>query len=781
MSEPLGENRKRVRRRAGVAALSLALLGLIVSGRTALATEVIQLTLEQVVRGASDVVIARVQSAESRWGDESKRWMLTDYTLLIEQSVVGNAAAGAHLKVTFWGGTLDGETQRVAGMQLPVVGQRHVLMLSRGWQGSRGSPIVGLDQGLFVIQRDNTTGKDIVLDRGRRAVQRTPAGSLAVAQTSQGSTDAISLAEFVVWISNVPPGSDSPAFPTAAATRDSRILRPITLRPELPGEQTIAAAGPTRRPERGSTSEMTPPPSDERTGVIIGDPTVATSERVGAQYTWSAPAAAPIVVNQFPPSFAPWSPEDQFQMSKWNHYAADVFRVFVTPTGSYGWPNGRFDLAGWPSSADTQRVYGYTWGAGTLGICFQRITHQIIEADIALNPAYSWTLDDEWVYDGSSAIGFRATMIHELGHMWGLEHNFSWLSLMNYLPLSYRAYALPFSDDAEALRTAHPSRVVGRTDLGVYLFRWDDLFDTVFESQFPSSVVAGVSNAGKLVSRRERRHGNDYEPGASVVPDIRAFGYAGSTTFLGNTTMFVNLPRFFHVNPASASAFLNVPLGMDGGLYYLNALSTLAGGASQGSFPFAHNGAWSRSRIRVYPALNGLDGGWHAGGSPGEATLYLIGRTDITGLDVTLESGDPSILTVPPNLHVGPFVRDASILMFTNPVSVRREVLLTARSHGKSVAGIVVVLPASKSVLKDKTGPLTELVALKATFTQVAGGAPLAGVPVTFRIDGDLFVQHVFAAGPNLHPVRGNVEQVRVRFGSDRRLAAQLGRQQRPL
>lgn len=135
--------------------------------------------------------------------------------------------------------------------------------------------------------------------------------------------------------------------------------------------------------------------------------------------------------------------------------------------------------------------------------------------------------------------------------------------------------------------------------------------------------------------------------------------------------------------------------------------------------------------------MAGLDGGWHAGGTSGDAMLYLVGLTDITGLDVTLESGDPSIVAVPPSLHVGPYVRQASILVTTANVAERREVLLTARSYGKSVAGVVVVLPATAVVMKNKTGPLTELVALKATLKQKLGGAPIANVPVAFRIDGD--------------------------------------------
>ena len=117
--------------------------------RLTLAAQVIPLTLEQMVSRSSDVIVATVLSAESRWGGASKRWMLTDYRVQVERVVRGDIIKGVQVKVTFSGGTMEGETQRIAGMQLPVVGERQVLMLQRGWAQMSGSPIVGLDQGLF--------------------------------------------------------------------------------------------------------------------------------------------------------------------------------------------------------------------------------------------------------------------------------------------------------------------------------------------------------------------------------------------------------------------------------------------------------------------------------------------------------------------------------------------------------------------------------------------------------------------------------------------------------
>src|SRR6185436_17318471 len=238
--------------------------------------------------------------------------------------------------------------------------------------------------------------------------------------------------------------------------------------------------------------------------MVVGGP-AQTASHSEPMYSSSVRANLPIVVNNFPDSYAPWSPEDEYQMSKWNYYAHDVFHVYTTPTGNYGWGNDRFDLAGWPSSTDLQNVYGAPWGSTTLGTTFTRsIGGTIIEADIALNPAYSWTLDDEWVYNGGSAKCYRRTMTHELGHMHGMDHQFNYLSVMNYPPAQFRAFSFPLMDDAAGIRAEYPGNASSVTDLGVYLF-YSAGYQSWADATIPSSVAAGgvltvnnyqVENAG---------------------------------------------------------------------------------------------------------------------------------------------------------------------------------------------------------------------------------------------------------------------------------------------
>src|SRR5262249_44686284 len=88
-------------------------------------------------------------------------------------------------------------------------------------------------------------------------------------------------------------------------------------------------------------------------------------------------------------------------------------------------------------------------------------TVPIIEADIAVNPAKSFTLDNQ-VATGywTAEWGIDWTLLHELGHSWGLAHPFEvqdvwWDSVMNYANKEFR-YPNLNADDAFAIRSTHP-------------------------------------------------------------------------------------------------------------------------------------------------------------------------------------------------------------------------------------------------------------------------------------------------------------------------------------
>ncbi|MCX6874843.1 MAG: putative Ig domain-containing protein, partial [Verrucomicrobia bacterium] len=285
-------------------------------------------------------------------------------------------------------------------------------------------------------------------------------------------------------------------------------------------------------------------------------------------------------------------------MAKWNYYASEVFRVYITPTGTYGWGNGSFDLDGWPSLADIQAVYGYSWGATTIGVTFLMYDGLgwITEADIALNPAFSFTLDDEWVLNGGSAQGFRQVMHHELGHMHGLEHQFNYLSVMNYMPSVFRFFAMPYADDAEGIRVEYPANAVSVTDLGIYLY-YSSGYQSVTDATIPSSVVAG--NSLTVNNYHLENVGTTTITTPTVewyLTSVRSF--ESTYYFLGDST-YSSLARFNYFTPSSVQRSFTVPPTVPAGSYYLAAYIRNDGGAAQSGFPFNNNYAFSRQPITV--------------------------------------------------------------------------------------------------------------------------------------------------------------------------------------
>ena len=64
------------------------------------------------------------------------------------------------------------------------------------------------------------------------------------------------------------------------------------------------------------------------------------------------------------------------------------------PTWAYG--NGVFDIAGFPSDEQMRQQLDFNWGPGGFSLIAWRLQDDhIVEADLAFNPAFEWTLDDD--------------------------------------------------------------------------------------------------------------------------------------------------------------------------------------------------------------------------------------------------------------------------------------------------------------------------------------------------------------------------------------------------
>jgi hypothetical protein len=193
-------------------------------------------------------------------------------------------------------------------------------------------------------------------------------------------------------------------------------------------------------------------------------------------------APAPLVVNPLPPDspFAPW---DQHEMAYWNLYAGDLFRVADPPSSSWAFGNGVSDIAGFPDDSTMVRQFGSGWydiGSAVLAITFTRKENGVlIEADVAFNSFWSWTLDDVEGMSRGKGYPFKDVVLHELGHVWGLKHPWQyqqvwWDSVMNYRAKRYYEVKL-FADDTAAARAAYPPGAALRDGLiSAYTTYYDD-------------------------------------------------------------------------------------------------------------------------------------------------------------------------------------------------------------------------------------------------------------------------------------------------------------------
>jgi hypothetical protein len=91
-------------------------------------------------------------------------------------------------------------------------------------------------------------------------------------------------------------------------------------------------------------------------------------------------------------------------------------------------------------------------------------------------------------------------MLHELGHVWGLDHPWetqkvSWDSIMNYRFKEFHV-ATVFADDASAVRSAHPGTKIHDGLVSSYSTRYDGVFGAEYLPARPSPAAV---SAGKKV------------------------------------------------------------------------------------------------------------------------------------------------------------------------------------------------------------------------------------------------------------------------------------------
>ena len=431
----------------------------------------VPVTLDELVDGSASIVEGTLVSAQPRWNDQHNL-ILTDYRFRIGRVLIDGGVGHTEFVVTQAGGTLDGETHKLSSNPELFVGERYVAFLDPE-ANHVFCPFMGGDQGVYRVTDDN-------LASALSGRQSLPLDSL-IAQIDTR----------VQKRGNAPPHFRH-AGPAAGVTYPSKIAIPFRA-PFAP-----PAASSSLAPLQQQASP------DPEPGDALAEPVVDPQPEPQAAHAPTTPnwhrfaiANRPIVWDEWPHDW--WvSPHDQYRMSDWNHVADNLNRVSGTELTTWAWGNDRFEMVGFPSNADMVAQFGAGWGATTLAITWSRWNGSgvILESDIALNPAYCWTLDESRSANGSDTCwGIDQSTLHELGHAWGLAHpweteNVWWDSVMNYAPKEFRP---PFlhEDDADAVRVSYPGATIDLDGL-LSLYQTEDdpnSMNALYTAAFPGATT----------------------------------------------------------------------------------------------------------------------------------------------------------------------------------------------------------------------------------------------------------------------------------------------------
>ncbi len=154
------------------------------------ATTVIPPTFEQLVQQAELIFQGTVTASRSVWeGEGGDRHIETYVTFQVEDNVKGQA--GASYTIRMLGGTVGDETMEVTDTPKFEVGDRDILFVEHN--NDQFVPLVGISHGRFHVQRDEQTGRDVVVNaEGQLVRDLTQLGHNEQAATAADVREAIS-------------------------------------------------------------------------------------------------------------------------------------------------------------------------------------------------------------------------------------------------------------------------------------------------------------------------------------------------------------------------------------------------------------------------------------------------------------------------------------------------------------------------------------------------------------------------------------------------------------
>ncbi len=132
------------------------------------ATTVVPPTFEQLVQQAELIFQGTVTDSRSVWeGEGGQRHIETYVTFNIEDNLKGQP--GTSYTIRMLGGTVGDETLEVTDTPKFKVGDREILFVEHN--NDQFVPLVGISYGRFHVQKEEQTGRDVVVNNEGEAVR----------------------------------------------------------------------------------------------------------------------------------------------------------------------------------------------------------------------------------------------------------------------------------------------------------------------------------------------------------------------------------------------------------------------------------------------------------------------------------------------------------------------------------------------------------------------------------------------------------------------------------
>ncbi len=139
---------------------SLAVAAVLLTFTTARATTVVPPSFDELVTEAETIFEGTCIDSKSQWvGEGGQRRIVTYVTFKVEDVLKGNPGTTYTLRML--GGTVDGTTMEVSDSPKFKPGNRDILFVEHN--GQQFIPLVGIMHGRYRVERDQTSGEEVVL------------------------------------------------------------------------------------------------------------------------------------------------------------------------------------------------------------------------------------------------------------------------------------------------------------------------------------------------------------------------------------------------------------------------------------------------------------------------------------------------------------------------------------------------------------------------------------------------------------------------------------------